>query len=264
MLTLNPGAPFLPNWHIEAICYQLERIRRGEITRLIINMPPRSLKSILVSVAFPAFLLGHDPRRKIFGISYGTDLAAKHASDFRSIVQSRWYRQAFPNMQIARTADSDVFTTEPRFSQDDVGQRHAHRSRRRLLHHRRSAQAGRCAVRCTAELVSTIGSRTRCCPGSTTRRPASSSWSCNGCICDDLTGHLLENSTDWKVLSLPAIAEDDEEILIGEDRVHVRRAGEALHPEREPLDVLESLRRELGPTSLPRSISSRRSRPAAA
>jgi hypothetical protein len=106
VLTLNPGAPFLPNWHIEAIAYQLDRIRTGEITRLIINLPPRSLKSIMISVAFPACMLGHDPGRKIFGISYGTELAAKHASDFCSIVQSGWYRQAFPKMQISRSADS--------------------------------------------------------------------------------------------------------------------------------------------------------------
>ena len=58
LMTLNPGSPYLPNWHIAAIAYQLERIRRGEITRLIINMPPRHLKSLTVSVAFPAFLLG--------------------------------------------------------------------------------------------------------------------------------------------------------------------------------------------------------------
>ena len=45
---LNPGAPYLPNWHIKAIAYQLDRIRRGEITRLIINMPPRYLKSLTV------------------------------------------------------------------------------------------------------------------------------------------------------------------------------------------------------------------------
>src|SRR4051812_35583651 len=71
VLTLNPGAIFLPNWHIEAIAYQLERVRSGEVTRLIINLPPRYLKSIMVSVVFPAFVLGHDPRKKIFGISYG-------------------------------------------------------------------------------------------------------------------------------------------------------------------------------------------------
>ena len=59
VLTLNPGAPFLPNWHLDAIAYQLERVRRGEVTRAILNLPPRSLKSIMVSVAFPAFLLAH-------------------------------------------------------------------------------------------------------------------------------------------------------------------------------------------------------------
>jgi hypothetical protein len=71
------------NWHIDAIAYRPEQIRNGEITRLIINLPPRYLKSILVSVAFPAFLLGHDARRRIFAISYGGELAEKHAADSR-------------------------------------------------------------------------------------------------------------------------------------------------------------------------------------
>ena len=86
----------MPNWHITAIAYQLERIRRGEITRLIINMPPRHLKSLTVSVAFPAYLLGLEPWHRIFAISYGIELSSKHASDFRSIVESAWYRRAFP------------------------------------------------------------------------------------------------------------------------------------------------------------------------
>jgi hypothetical protein len=102
--TLNPEQRYLPNWHIRAIEYQLERIRRGEITRLIINMPPRHLKSLTVSVAFPAFLLGHEPWHRIFAISYSSDLSSKHASDFRSIVESAWYRRAFPKMRISRSA----------------------------------------------------------------------------------------------------------------------------------------------------------------
>ena len=56
-LYLNPGTPFLPNWHIKAIAYQLDRVRRGEITRLIINMPPRYLKSLTVTVAFTEFAM---------------------------------------------------------------------------------------------------------------------------------------------------------------------------------------------------------------
>ena len=67
--TLSPGQSFIPTWHLEAIAYQLERVRRGEIKRLIINMPPRSLKSVTASVAFPAFILGHDPTRRIICVS---------------------------------------------------------------------------------------------------------------------------------------------------------------------------------------------------
>ena len=63
---------------------------------------------------------------------------------------------------------------------------------------------------------------------------------------NDLTGYLLENSEGWTVLSLPAIAEVREEIAIGPGKLHVRQPGEALHPEREPLDALEKLRQELG------------------
>jgi len=74
-MTLTPGQTFIRSWHIEAIAHQLERVRRGEIKRLIINMPPRSLKSIMASVAFPAFILGLDPSRRIICASYSGELA---------------------------------------------------------------------------------------------------------------------------------------------------------------------------------------------
>ena len=96
LMTLNPGQPYLPNWHISAIAYQLDRVRRGEVTRLIINMPPRHLKSLTVSVAFPAFLLAHEPWHRIFAISYGSELSSKHASDFRSIVEALGTAGLFP------------------------------------------------------------------------------------------------------------------------------------------------------------------------
>src|ERR1700736_11866 len=112
MLVLNPNAPFLRNGHIDAIAYQLERVRKGEVTRLIINMTPRYLKSIMASVAFPPELLGHNPRLKIFGISYGSELSANHAGDFRAIVQSAWYRRLFPSMRVARAAKAAACTSK--------------------------------------------------------------------------------------------------------------------------------------------------------
>src|SRR6202012_961724 len=88
---LNPSTTFLPNWHIQVICSTLEACRRGEITRLVINMPPRSLKSLCASIACPAFLLGHDPTAQIVCASYAQDLANKLSLDCRTVVSSSWY-----------------------------------------------------------------------------------------------------------------------------------------------------------------------------
>ena len=75
------------------MAHQLERCRKREIRRLIITVPPRNLKSMTASVAFPAFVLGHDPTKRIVCASYSQDLSAKHARDFRAVVDSAWYRR---------------------------------------------------------------------------------------------------------------------------------------------------------------------------
>src|SRR5690242_18529766 len=78
---LAPGRPLLMNWHILALAYHLEQVRLGRIKRLIINLPPRFLKSQISSIAFPAFVLGHDPTKRLLVISYGLELADKFAFD---------------------------------------------------------------------------------------------------------------------------------------------------------------------------------------
>ena len=87
--TILPGTRYLPNWHIHAIVHQLMRVQAGDISRLLINQPPRSLKSICVSVAYVAWLLGHDPtrrvptregrRRTMHGPSLPSGVRARHA-----------------------------------------------------------------------------------------------------------------------------------------------------------------------------------------
>jgi hypothetical protein len=94
-LELNPSARFLPNWHLELIAAKLEACRRGEIKRLIINVPPRSLKSLCAPVAFPAFVLGHNPGAQLICCSYSQDLAGKHAMDCRTLMSSSWYQGLF-------------------------------------------------------------------------------------------------------------------------------------------------------------------------
>lgn len=105
---LNPGQRFVPEWYIQAITYQLERVRRREVKRLIINLPPRSLKSITASVAFPAFVLGHDPALRIICASYSGELSRKLSNDFRALLASPWYPAVFPNTRIGSYKDTET------------------------------------------------------------------------------------------------------------------------------------------------------------
>src|SRR5262249_28973248 len=112
--TVSPGDQYLANWHIRAICYELEKVMRGETKRLIITMPPRYLKSICASVAFPAWVLGHDPTQKIICVSYAQELAVKHANDCRAVMSSPWYCRVFPGTELddAKNTETEFMTTE--------------------------------------------------------------------------------------------------------------------------------------------------------
>ncbi len=100
--TVDPSAEFLPNWHIDLIAEYLEAARKSQITRLIINMPPRSLKSVCVSVAWPAWLLGHDPTSRIIAASYASSLSIKHSLDSRLLLSDSWYKRIFPEVKLTR------------------------------------------------------------------------------------------------------------------------------------------------------------------
>ena len=100
---LHPQTPFALGWHIELVAAKLMAVRRREIRRLIINLPPRHAKSLLASVAFPAWCLGHEPSKQILCVSYAQDLADKHARDCRRILASDWY-QALCDTAVADAA----------------------------------------------------------------------------------------------------------------------------------------------------------------
>ena len=111
LATIAPGIRYEPNWHVEAIARAVAEVRSGVHPRLIVNCPPRSLKSTIISVALPAFILGHDPTQRIIVASYGAELSRKLASDFRLVVNSPWFRRLFPNFQIARDTEMELVTT---------------------------------------------------------------------------------------------------------------------------------------------------------
>src|SRR6185437_4103149 len=85
--TINPGAELVPSKAFLAICHAMDRVVKGDIKRLLVTVPPRSAKSIIGSVALPAYILGRDPTRRIVCASYSIELATKHARDSRALMQ---------------------------------------------------------------------------------------------------------------------------------------------------------------------------------
>ena len=104
---------FLSNWHIEVLAAKLEEVRRGSCKRLIVNVPPRHLKSHATSIAFPAWVLGHDPAKQILSVTYAQDLSDKLARKSRTLMTSPFYEGLFDTrLSKGREAVSDYETTD--------------------------------------------------------------------------------------------------------------------------------------------------------
>ena len=111
---VRPGVPFKPNWHFEAVTHKLSQVAAGEVRRLIITLPPRTLKSLCASVALPAWFLGHNPWERVVVVSYSDFLARTHANDFRLLVNDPIYQATFPAMRLERDTDREIVTTQAR------------------------------------------------------------------------------------------------------------------------------------------------------
>jgi predicted phage terminase large subunit-like protein len=245
---LNPETEFLPNWHIEVIAEELEACRRGETKRLIINLPPRSLKSHCATVAFPAWLLGHIPSAQIICASYGQDLANKHAIDSRAIMASNFYRSLFSTrLSPQKQAVQEFMTTQKGV--------------------RLATSVGGVLTGRGADMIIVDDPLKPEEALSETQRKTTNDWfdhtlysrlndKRTGRIIivtqrlheDDLVGHVMSQG-NWKLVRFPAIAEEEEPYVIhtayGLRRFH-RHVGEALHPERESLETLGKIREALG------------------
>jgi predicted phage terminase large subunit-like protein len=92
---LEPAEPYIDNWHVEAVCKHLEAVFRGEVTNLVINVPPGHTKSLLTSVFFPAWIWIHDSAWRGIFSSYALPLAIRDSIKTRDLVQSEWYQENF-------------------------------------------------------------------------------------------------------------------------------------------------------------------------
>jgi len=104
---VEPGEPLQWNWHIDAICDHLQAVTEGDILRIVINIPPGHMKSMLVSVLWPAWEWTREPHiRSQYG-SYDESLALRDSTKTRDIINSDWYQTVFqPNWIIKRDSNA--------------------------------------------------------------------------------------------------------------------------------------------------------------
>lgn len=90
---IEPGAPFVDNWHVGAIAEHLDACKRREIRKLIVNIPPRNSKSTLVSQLFPTYVWASEPSERILTTSYAATLSMRDALASRRVIESEWYQE---------------------------------------------------------------------------------------------------------------------------------------------------------------------------
>jgi predicted phage terminase large subunit-like protein len=242
---VRPGIPFKSNWHIDAMAHKASQVASGEVKRLIIAVPPRHLKSIIASVALPAWYLGHNPSERVVAVSYSAELAKTHANDFRRVVTDPIYQAVFPKMRLARETDSEIHTTlrgrryatsiqgtltgrgGNLFIIDDPlkpGDAISEVSRERVIEWYRSTLVTRPDDKQAARIMVVM----------------------QRIHVEDLVGYLLENEAGFEVLSLPSVAQSTTTHDLGGGRTHVREKGDLLHPTHEPVEVLLEIKKSMG------------------
>lgn len=105
---LEPDTAFKNNWHVEEIAEHLEAVTRGELLRLIINMPPGAMKSLLISVMWPLWVWTFRPGFKWIFASYESGLSLRDARKMRNVIESTWWRARWPEVFIPVTASHSV------------------------------------------------------------------------------------------------------------------------------------------------------------
>ena len=105
---------YVDGWAVRAMCVAAQQAALGRGSRLLVTVPTRHLKSFIMSICLPAWLLGRDPTLKVVIASYASSLGEEHSRDFRRLIDSPWYRSLFPHMQIASGGNraSQIVTLE--------------------------------------------------------------------------------------------------------------------------------------------------------
>lgn len=243
--TLNPSAHYIPNWHLRVMAEYLLAVEQQQVHRLIINMPPRYMKSLTVSVAWPAWLLGQNAAARIIVASYAANLSLKHSLDCRNLVESGWYRRIFPNTKILS------------------GQNEKHKYMTTDFGFRLATSVGGTVTGEGGDILIVDDPLNPSQAESRLFRNLANRWfdhtfssrlndKRNGGIvlvmqrlhAQDLSGYLQEKG-NWEILELAAIAERTQH-FISKNFDYRRKAGECLHEVREDARMLARVKHEMG------------------
>jgi predicted phage terminase large subunit-like protein len=247
-LAVVPGQQYVHNWHIDAMAWHLEQCYRGAIKRLVISLPPRSLKSICTSVAFPAWVLGQDPTKRILCASYTESLASSLSLNCRDLMQSDWYRRIFPGARIGKERNSrlEFVTTRRgfRYATSVGGTLTGRGGNILIIDDPLSADDAMSATKRTAVnewFAQTLYSRLD------NKREGVIILVMQRLHEDDLAGFLLKRvGSSWTHLNLPAIATDEQRIQIGDGEFYNRAPGELLHADRDSHAELDDTKSQMG------------------
>ena len=118
---LEPATPLKWGWALYAICEHLQAVSQGEITRLLMNVPPGTMKSLLTGVIWPAWEWGPMgmPQKRFIGTAHKQDLAVRDAMKCRRLIQSPWFQDRWP---VTLTSDQNAKT---KFENSKTGFREA-------------------------------------------------------------------------------------------------------------------------------------------
>lgn len=248
--TIEPDKEYKHNWHIDAITHYLQACEQRQIKRLVINMPPRLMKSICVSIAFPAWLLGRNPSNKIMVGSYSSGLSRDHSQKTRLVMSSDWYGSVFPKTEFR----DDLNRV------DEIGTT--------AMGHRIATSVKGTATGKGADFLIVDDPHNPVEAASDTERNRGVEWfrttfssrlddrsiesPTGGVIIvvmqrlheDDLTGHLLEDG-GWEHLMLPMVEEVGTTITFGKTKIE-RPVGDILHKERFFASDIEQIKRDMG------------------
>lgn len=229
------------NWHHELLSSALERVENGTLKRLIVNMPPRHGKSELVSVNFPAWCMGRNKDRSIIAASYGADLATDFGRKVRNIMDDNEYKVLFDTRLAEDSQSKGSWATNGRGEYNAVGVGGSITGKGASiaiiddpLKNREEADSETTSEKVWDWYRSTL--RTRLTPDGA-MVIVMTRWRDN-----DLVGRILEENKlhageEWEVVTLPAIAEQDEEF---------RKEGEALWADHYTLENLNQTKLDIG------------------